>query len=370
MVVKIGTRVLCDREGRPDRERLSRLVATAAGLRGAGREVVLVSSGAVGVGRSLLGRARVPAAGPREACAAVGQSLLISLYHRAFAHHGLTCGQVLLGQRDLYDRGRVVRLMRTLDLLLRDGVIPVLNENDATGAEESGPAVDRPDSVFSDNDRLAALVAGGLGADLLVFLTDVEGLYDRPPGAGQEATLLGRIQHPRELPPLGAARRGSLGRGGMRSKVEAALIASRGGCGVVIASGSEPGAFSRLLAGESVGTWFPAAGRLAARERWIAFAAAPRGALHLDAGAERALATGTASLLAAGVTGLEGSFLAGDVVELRGCGGRLVGRALSKLGAEATCAHLESPPGGGRSVTLVRHADIVLEPLSKEGIGS
>jgi glutamate 5-kinase len=289
--------------------------------------------------------------------------LLIALYQRLFAQHGMACGQVLVAQQDLHRRGRAVRLVRTLDLLLRGGVIPILNENDATGGDEPLPSVHGPSSVFSDNDRLAALIAGALGAQLLVFLTDVDGLYDREPRGGGGAALLTRIDHPAQLPPLARAPGSGLGRGGMRSKVEAALIASRGGCGAVIASGHAPGAFSRLVAGEAVGTWFPAGGRLAARERWIAFAAAPRGVLHLDAGAVRALVAGTASLLAAGVVALEGTFLAGEVVELRGPDGRLVGRALSRLGAEETRQGLAAPRPRGRSGTLVRHADLVLEPL-------
>jgi glutamate 5-kinase len=369
VVVKIGTRVLCDEDGEPQRERLSQLVATVAGMRGAGREVILVSSGAVGVGRSVLGRAATKA-GPKEACAAVGQSFLIALYQRTFAAHGMACGQLLLGQRDLHQRGRSVRLMRTLDELLRGGVVPVLNENDATGGDGPLASVHGPSSVFSDNDRLAALVAGAMGAQLLVFLTDVDGVFESVPRPGAAAAPLSRIDGAGQLPAIGRARGGGAGSGGMRSKVEAALIASRGGCDAVIGSGRDPGAFSRLVAGEVVGTWFPAGGRLAARERWIAFAAAPRGVLHLDAGAVRALAAGTASLLGAGVTAVEGSFLAGEVVELRGPDGRLVGRALSKLGADATREGSGSGSGrpGMRSAPLVRHANIVLEPLAAWGI--
>ncbi|MCB1036309.1 MAG: glutamate 5-kinase, partial [Acidobacteria bacterium] len=326
IVVKLRSRVLTDEHGFLASSRVSALLATAAAIRQSGREVVLVSSGALALGCKVLGY-EVPPNRPdlRRACAAVGQTQLTALYEHRLSLHGLVCAQVLVSESDFDDRGRNLKLRRTLDALLQRGVVPILNENDAVAAAAL-PSVDgthRP--VFGENDRMAALLAGALKADLLVLLTNVAGVYDKNPATVPEARLLTTIRDSKIL--TACAGGGSLvSRGGMRSKVEAALIVSSGGCHAVIASGIDAGAFSHLLAGEEVGTWFPARGDLDAMDRWIAYSTATRGVLHLDAGAVDALRRRNASLLAKGLVAVDGDFGPGDVVELRGPNKQLIGR--------------------------------------------
>ena len=258
IVVKLGTRVLTHEGGELDRPRLAALTATVAALVGGGREVVLVSSGAVGHGRQAMGIERVPShPSLRQACAAVGQARLMDAYQRGLRPFGLTCGQLLLSQQDFDVRRRTLDLRGTLGVLLGQGVVPVLNENDAL----SGLGKPETGLVFPDNDRLAALVANECAADLLVLLTDVDGVYDLDPRRFPEARLISRVDHSTELPACSAPPAGSVSRGGMRSKIKAAAIAVRGGCQAVIASGQDPGSLSFLVAGEDVGTWFTACAR-------------------------------------------------------------------------------------------------------------
>ncbi|MBZ0114280.1 MAG: glutamate 5-kinase [Thermoanaerobaculia bacterium] len=357
IVVKVGTRALLDEEGKLARKRLAELVTTLAGWQLGGREVVLVSSGAVGVGRSTLGG--VTQESSAEACAAVGQGILIGAYERAFGLHGLTCGQLLLSQRDVDDRLRAVRLASTLGTLLRRGVIPILNENDALEMGQGIATEDGPRSAFTDNDRLAALISGLLGADLLVVLTDVSGLCDRDPTRHHDAECLDTFDLATDGDKVRVEGSSVGGRGGMASKLGSAAVAARGGCGVVIASGREPGTLSRVLGGESIGTWIPPCGRLLARDRWIAFSPVARGYLALDAGAVQALRDRGASLLATGVVGVGGGFATGDVLELRGPDGSAVGRARIRHDAKTVAGWLTEDRHG---ITLIRRSDIVLEP--------
>ncbi len=369
VVLKLGTRVLTHGDGRLALTRLFAAVEAAAGLRRTGRDVLLVSSGAVGLGRDALGLERVPdELSERQACAAVGQTRLMGLYDDGFARLGLVCGQVLLGEGDFDDRMRYLNLRGTLATLLRRGVVPVINENDVVSTEELAFVEGESHKIFGDNDRLSALVATKLDADLLVLLTDVDGVYDRDPRRHAGARLLSRLK---ESPESDSPERDSLdlqavaggpgsdvGRGGMRSKVEAATLAARGGCHAVIASGLDPAVLPRVLAGEDVGTWFPARSGLGARRRWIAFATAPRGVLHLDAGAVDAVRHRGASLLAAGVARVDGDFKEGDVVELRGPEGGAVGRGMVYCDAATArqwCGG--KPPEGVRNHDALVHRD-------------
>ena len=362
VVIKLGTRVLTHDSGGIALSRLFAVIEAAADLRRAGRSVVIVSSGAVGLGRGVLGLERTPTElALRQACAAVGQSRLMGLYQEGFAQLGVTCGQVLLTQSDFDDRLRCLNLRATLRTLLRQGVVPVINENDAVSTEELAfiEGAERP--VFGDNDKLSALVAAELGADLLVLLTDVEGIYDRNPRQHPDATLIPTVTTDAEIAadgPLSAA-----SRGGMRSKLEAAQVAARSGCHAVIASGQRIGALAEVLSGEPVGSWFPASAALPGRLRWVAFAAAPRGRLHLDAGAVRALTERGASLLAAGVTRIEGSFDAGDVVELTGPTGDAVGRGVVGCDAQTARAwRAGTAPAGVRNHNALVHRDHMVLP--------
>ena len=393
IVVKLGTRVLVDDCGRPAEARIASLIETTAGLRLAGREVIVVSSGAVSLGAHALGLARGAArgvalgpdklptsSGKLQASAAVGQARLTTIYQQLFSRFGVACGQLLISQRDFDDRERSVELRRTLETLLRHDAVPLLNENDALRRRGEVPSVNGPYSVFEDNDRLAALVAGTLTADLLVLLTDVRGIFDRDPRRYPDARLLPTLAdldtdaandtRRGQLPWLDAGSTPGPGRGGMKSKVEAALIASRGGCSTVIADGREPGVFSRVVAGEEVGTWIPARSqRLAVRHHWIAFASAPRGTLHLDAGAVDALVLRSGSLLAAGVHRIEGRFRPGDVVELRRPDGSLLGHGRSRLGDTETKS-LAARSGFDRTPPLIRRDDIVFHTTSDSAVAA
>lgn len=358
VVVKLGTRVLMDERGELAQQRVSTLVAAIAGLAAGGREVLLVSSGAVGTGLGSLRLDRRPSWPElKGTCAAVGQGMLMAFYQGAFRRFGVPCGQFLVGQRDLEVRRRALALRQTLDVMLSRGLVPVINENDAVETAATARTPGGGERAFADNDRLAAILAALLGADLLVLLTDVAGLYERDPRRHPEARLLAEVADAAALGRVaaGVGSPAGLGRGGMRSKVEAATIAQKSGCATVIADGAEPGALSHLLAGEALGTFFPAGPRPDALDRWIACAARPHGVLHLDAGAVAALLDGRASLLAAGVTAVDGRFDEGDVVELRGPAGKLVGRALLAMG-DARCRELAGAP----KVTLVRRQYVVL----------
>lgn len=376
VVIKLGTRVLVDDQGRLMESRLAEVVSVAAALHQAGHQVMLVSSGAVCLGRLLLDLPEPPENEDlRRACAAVGQGRLMGLYERNFAARDLVSAQVLLTEEDFGQRHRYLDLRSTLERLLEARAVPILNENDVVAhglPPAPSPAVGKSAGararrrVFTDNDRLAALVAAKCHADLLVLLTDVDGVYDRDPHRFPEAELVERIEDPeRVLASLDDAPGSSVSRGGMRSKVEAARVAVRGGCHAVIACGRRAGVLERVMAGLAEGTYFPALGSLPARRRWIAYAATARGVLHLDAGAVRALCERRASLLPVGVAAIEGRFDRGDVVELRGPEGELVGRGLMSYDAEEArrwCAGY--PPGsaeGRHPNCLLRRTHVVLE---------
>ncbi|MCP4204327.1 MAG: glutamate 5-kinase [bacterium] len=364
IVLKIGTRVIAGDDGHVRQARLLNVVEAAAALRGRGREVLIVSSGAVGLGIDALGFSSMPEdLEERQACAAVGQTRLMGVYEQAFSRLGYTCGQVLLTQGDFDDRMRYLNLRSTLMTLLRHGVIPVINENDAVSTEELAFEENETRPVFGDNDRLSALVATKLGADLLVLLTDVDGVFDRDPRVHNDARLLSTIEAPGAGIESASETSAALGRGGMKSKVEAAHVVARAGCQAVIASGIEAGVLAAVLAGRALGTWFPARGELAAKRRWIAFAAKARGTLEIDDGAVEALTERGASLLAAGVLRVEGDFRPGDVIELRDRSGGLVGRGMVYCDADSARGWCGGkPPEGIRNHHALVHRDhMVLE---------
>jgi glutamate 5-kinase len=319
VVVKVGSSSLTTVPGGLDAGRLSALVDVLGAERAAGREVVLVSSGAIAAGLAPLGiEGRPRDLATAQAAASVGQLRLVQTYADAFARHGVTVGQVLLTADDLTRRSHYRNARQTVERLLTLGVLPVVNENDTVATEEIR---------FGDNDRLAALVAHVARADALVLLSDVDGVYDGDPRTGP-ARLVDTVHGPADLCAisLGSARRNGVGTGGMATKVEAALIASHAGVPVVVTSTAQAAA---ALAGEAVGTLFPASGRRpSARQFWLGYASDPRGRLILDEGAVRAVRERHASLLAAGLTGVVGDFLADDPVELVGPDGAVVARGL------------------------------------------
>ncbi len=319
VVVKVGSSSLTTLPGGLDRDRLTALVDVLAAVRAQGREVVLVSSGAIAAGLAPLGvEGRPRDLATAQAAASVGQLRLVQTYADAFDRHGVVVGQVLLTADDLTRRGHYRNARQTLERLLTLGVLPIVNENDTVATEEIR---------FGDNDRLAALVAHVAVADALVLLSDVDGVYDGDPRTGP-ARLLDRVTGPADLAAvaLGTARRNGVGTGGMATKVEAALIASGAGVPVVVTSTPQAAA---ALAGERVGTLFAPTGRRpSGRQFWLRYASRPRGRLLLDEGAVRAVRERSASLLAAGITGVDGDFLADDPVELVGPDGTVVARGL------------------------------------------
>lgn len=319
VVVKVGSSSLTTTQGGIDDARVATVVDALAKARASGREVVLVSSGAIAAGLAPLGLATRPRDLARQqAAASVGQGLLMATYTSAFAGHGLRVGQVLLTVDDVTRRSHYRNAYRTLHQLLKLGVVPVVNENDTVATHEIR---------FGDNDRLAALVAQLVHADLLVLLSDVDGLYDGNPHK-PGATRLTDVHSLSDLDGIdvGSAGRSGLGSGGMVTKVEAASIATGSGADVVLASAPE---VSAVLAGDAAGTWFHRrAGRRATRLLWLEHATDGRGSLTLDAGAVRALVERGASLLPAGITAVTGTFTAGDPVDLLDESGRAVARGV------------------------------------------
>jgi len=358
VVVKVGSTSLTTAEGGIDPERLRRLVEVLVHTRSRGVQVVLVSSGAIAAGLAPLGLKRRPRALPaQQAAAAVGQGLLVHRYTADLAEHGIVAGQVLLTADDVTRRSHYRNAHQTLAKLLELGVLPIVNENDTVATSEIR---------FGDNDRLAALVAHLVHADLLVLLSDVDGLYDGPPSA-PESRLVAEVALADDLAGVRVGQAGSagIGTGGMRTKLEAARIATGAGIPVVLTSAARA---DDVLEGEPVGTWFHAASRRRpTRQLWLAHATEPKGVLLLDEGAVRAVTERRASLLAAGLTGSTGSFSAGDPVDLAGPDGVSVARGLVNFDADEipalvgrTSAVLRRELGAAYEREVVHRDDLVL----------
>jgi len=318
VVVKIGSSSLTTGEGGLDIDRVSALVTTLAGQREQGRQIVLVSSGAIAAGLSPLGFRRRPKDLPsQQAAASVGQGLLLAHYTRLFAEHATPVGQVLLTVGDVTHRATYKNALSTLSRLLRLNAIPIVNENDTTATHEIR---------FGDNDRLAALVAHLVRAEALVLLSDVEGLYTGHPDE-PGSTFISHVPDVAAL-RVDTSRPGQagVGTGGMTTKLQATEIATSAGIPVVL---TRPHRVADALAGADVGTYFvPSDQRRSRKMLWLAHASHSEGTLLLDAGAVRAVVRGKASLLPAGITGLRGHFSAGDPVDLADDSGRVVARGL------------------------------------------
>jgi len=325
-VIKVGTSLLRGQEDRSTEQVIGDLAASLCGLWQRGEPVVLVTSGAVGLGCHALGRHSRPSeVEALQAAAAVGQGRLMTLYDQAFARHGRCVAQVLLTRGDLASRRRYQSACRTLEQLLAWGVTPVINENDTLATEELR---------FGDNDTLSALVAVAVEADELVLLTDIDSLYSGDPRSDSSAAPIRVVDGPAELEALtGVAKGGGRwGTGGMTTKLTAARIATLSGVQVRLADGRDPAVLEALLAGESPGTLFRASSRpLSNRKGWLAHAVLPKGSVRVDAGAEQALLVRGASLLAAGVRQVEGSFEARDPVQVLSLDGRELARGLVAL---------------------------------------
>jgi glutamate 5-kinase len=321
IVVKVGTNVIMRDDGAVALGRIYNLIESLANLRKQGKDVLLVSSGAVGLGAQRLNLDKKPKQlNLKQACAAIGQGRLMAIYEDAFEKLGIVVAQVLLTEDDFTNRFRYINLQATLDKLLELGVIPIINENDTVSTlelERSLPEDSKTHTpVFGDNDKLSALVMSKVLADLLVIVSDVEGLYTGNPKKDKNAKLIpvvNKITPEIESIAEGASDRG---RGGMKTKVEAAKIAVNSGGIAVIASGKILGVLDRIFAGETIGTVFLPTSQLSSKKRWIAYASSLSGELTVNEGAKIALLNKKASLLAAGVVKLEGDFKRGEVVNI------------------------------------------------------
>jgi glutamate 5-kinase len=346
IVVKLGTGVLTDSRKQPDLAQMEQLVAQLAAERQGGREVVLVTSGAVGAGMGVLGYNKRPVAlDALQACAAVGQSRLMATYEALFATFNLRIGQVLLTHDDLQHHERHLNARHTLVTLLRHGVVPVINENDAVSMTEL---------KFGDNDRLSALVASLLPADLLVILTTVEGVVENFGTA--EARVLPTVDRiGPEIEHLAGDTNSTTAVGGMNSKIQAAKIVVRAGIPLVIASGRKKTVLRSILEGKEEGTLFvPHPTRLKGRKRWIAFFHHPKGLLRVDEGAKKALRDSGRSLLPPGIRECEGRFAAGDVVGICDLDGTEFARGIARFASE------EIQAGGLARTEVIHRNDLVI----------
>ncbi|MBN2233438.1 MAG: glutamate 5-kinase [Deltaproteobacteria bacterium] len=363
VVVKLGSAVLTDGEGRLDAAFFARFANELATLIGRGYRFIIVSSGAVAAGREALGYRQPPPTIPeKQACAAVGQVRLMWHYEQAFAPYGQVVAQVLLTGDDVHNRRRYLNARNTITTLVERGVIPIVNENDTVVVREI---------KFGDNDRLAALLTSLAEVDLLVLLSDIDGFFAADPKVDASARRLSVVAAvDREVEALASASQSAYGTGGMGSKLRGVKQAAAYGIPTVIANGKRPGTLTRVLAGEDEGTIFlPAENRLTCRKHWIAFGVPVRGVLRLDDGAVRALVTGGRSLLPSGIVAVAGDFGVGDPVSCVAADGHEVARGLTSYAAaevERIRGHRSGDIAailGYRAVDEVIHRDnlVVLE---------
>ena len=335
IVVKVGTSTLTNDAGKSDLRATDRLVCTLSDIHNMGYEVILVSSGAIAVGRNKLNmQSRPDSMRMKQAAAAVGQCSLMYLYDKFFGDYDKTVAQILLNAEDIEQEEKKENLTNTFNALLEMGIIPIVNENDSVSYTE----IESEDRLFGDNDMLGALVSAMVGADLYLICSDVDGLYTANPQEDPTATL---IEHVDEVGPELTALAGgagtSFGTGGMSSKLRAARAMLAVGVPMIICRGRRPDALLDAVAGERVGTRFEApagAPHEGGRKLWIGLAEVPRGSISLDAGATRAVLERGASILPVGVSASSGSFSAGDVVNVRSDTGDVVGRGVVRYSSE------------------------------------
>ena len=329
IVVKVGSSVLtASDELGVNRRVLGRIASQVAKLREEGRQVVMVSSGAIAAGVKRLGFKEIPRAVPeRQAAAAVGQPILMEAYGRAFRQKGIETAQVLLIHSDLDERSRFLNACNTFEALISKGVLPIVNENDTVSIEEIR---------FGDNDTLAAQTAQMVQAGLVIILSDVAGFYDEDPRKSKTARLIPRVEGlPKKIASLAGTSQNPLAHGGMRTKIEAVNTLNKVGISTLIVKGRDPNVIERVVMGEQLGTLFvPNGARLKGRKGWIGTTAKPRGWLKLDSGAVNAMLRRGKSLLPSGVVSVEGNFRFGDVVEIQDIQGMAFGRGLANYSSE------------------------------------
>lgn len=328
IVVKVGTSSLAYDSGKLNLACIENLVRQMADLHNQGREVILVTSGAIGAGAGKIGLKSRPRTIPeKQACAAVGQGMLLHMYEKIFSEYGITVGQVLLTREDFADRRRFLNARNTLRALLRFGVLPIINENDTVAVDEI---------KLGDNDNLSALVAGLIDFELLVMLTDTDGLYTANPRLDPEARLLSSVDEiTPDIEQLAGAAGSRLGTGGMVSKLHAVRVATHSGITAVIARATEDNVLRRVLSGEEIGTVFwPVTTKMENRKQWIAYSTTVRGRIVVDEGAARALLENGKSLLPSGVVGVDGVFEMGSTVSIVNPEGHELARGLTNFSSE------------------------------------
>lgn len=327
IVVKIGSSSLTSDEGGLNRDKISFFAAEIAALKRSGWQPLLVTSGAVAAGFTAIGyRKRPRALHEKQAAAAVGQALLMQAYNEAFARDQVNVAQILLTRSDFSDRRRVHNALMTVEELLNHGVVPIINENDTVSVNEL---------KFGDNDTLSALVANLVKAQKLLIITDMDGLYTDDPRKNASARRIERVEAiSAELLQCAGGSGTSVGTGGMRSKVEAARIATRGGVPVFVGRATEPGDLAKAVGGAGKGTYFDTElHTMPMKKQWVGFHSLPQGSIRVDRGAEAALLSGGKSLLPAGVIDISGDFHPGDVVEVQAADHRTIGRGVVNYAA-------------------------------------
>lgn len=319
IVIKLGTNVLRNDEGYVSLPRVYTFIEDIARLVKSGKEVIVITSGAVGLGKKRLGLENTQGTALKQACAAIGQSKLMSIYESGFDTYGLTAAQILLTEDDFSVREKYLSLRTTFNKLLELGVIPVINQNDTVSTLEISPRVIKEDMqvCFSDNDKLSALVASELEADLLIILSDIEGLYSANPKTNPDATLIKEVKEVNDDILALASGASDGGRGGMETKLTAARLVTRFGGKVLIANGKQPYIIKRIFEGEDVGTMFlPTDENLSDKKRWIGYATNIIGKIVVNGGAKKALTAEMKSLLPIGVVDVINTFNKGDVISI------------------------------------------------------
>ncbi|WP_347491601.1 glutamate 5-kinase [Desulfoscipio sp. XC116] len=325
IIVKVGSSSLTYSNGKLNISQIEALVRQLTDLHNRGLDVLLVTSGAVGAGMGRLGFTERPRTIPeKQAAAAVGQGLLLHMYEKIFAEYGLVVGQVLLTKADFANRRRFLNARNTLQAMLNMDIIPIINENDTVAVDEI---------KLGDNDNLAAMVGALVDADILILLSDIDGLYSCKPGTSGARIIREINEITDEIEALAGGVGSGVGTGGMATKIQAARIAMHSGLVTIIARAAEPDVIRRLVAGEPLGTVFWPSVKLVNKKRWIAFSATVCGRIYIDEGAARALRENGKSLLPSGITAVEGSFEMGNTVSVIAPDGKEIARGIVNYAA-------------------------------------
>lgn len=330
IVFKFGTNVLRNEFGEISLSQIYSFIEDISKLHKEGKEIIIVTSGAVGLGAKKAGVNPNEGISLKQACAAIGQGQLISIYENGFESYKINTAQILLTEDDFSDRIRYLSLSNVLETLLKLKVIPVINQNDTVSVRELENVKDGISVCFSDNDKLSALLSSKLEADLLVILSDIDGLYNSNPKENSDAKLISRVEEiTPELESFACGTiEGSGGRGGMKTKIEAAKVVTRSGCKMIIANGKTPNIISKIF-NENIGTLFLPTETLKGKKRWIAYATNVTGKIFINDGAKKAILEKDASLLPIGITDIKNDFQKGDVVSIYDADGKEFARGIA-----------------------------------------